>query len=149
MPSFLFAEKPKNRMEQRVIPAVDAMKTIGIAPQVTRSALKRLLKAYDGNWEYIEEENYRLLADAIFESQVKLLFWNIINFYFVKFIAFGLPTLFLSFSSEKGEDSKKKDEEAAGCDKDEGRVSKTYRPPPPSAIISPGKMSVMAAILST
>lgn len=69
---FPLLEISKSRMEQRAKSAVNAMKAIGIPPQVTRSTLNNLLKAYDNNWEYIEEENYRLLADSIFESQVQM-----------------------------------------------------------------------------
>lgn len=57
-------------MDHRVKLAIDAMSVIGIAPQITRSVLKKLLEAYDSNWEYIEAENYRLLADSVFESQL-------------------------------------------------------------------------------
>lgn len=63
-----------------MISAVEAMEAIGIDPEVTRSVLKTLLRAYDDNWEYIEEENYRLLADSIFESQVsKVIPFSIIS----------------------------------------------------------------------
>ncbi|KAI7991292.1 putative inactive histone-lysine N-methyltransferase SUVR2 [Camellia lanceoleosa] len=36
---------------------------------VIYSILKNLLKLYDKNWELIEEENYRALADAIFDQE--------------------------------------------------------------------------------
>lgn len=60
----------KSKMEERVNSAVNEMKVMGISPQVTRSVLKNLLKACNNEWEHIEAENYRLLADAIFESPV-------------------------------------------------------------------------------
>lgn len=47
--------------------AINAMKAIGIPPQTVKPVLKRLLKTYDNNWDFIEDENYRVLADAIFE----------------------------------------------------------------------------------
>ncbi|KAL4190536.1 hypothetical protein AMTRI_Chr07g76200 [Amborella trichopoda] len=49
--------------------ALEAMGNIGIPPKAVTPVLKNLLKLYDDNWELIEEENYRVLADAIFEAQ--------------------------------------------------------------------------------
>ena len=45
------------------------MKNIGISHEKVKPVLKDLLKLYDKNWELIEEENYRVLADAIFEKE--------------------------------------------------------------------------------
>ncbi|XP_074349555.1 putative inactive histone-lysine N-methyltransferase SUVR2 isoform X1 [Apium graveolens] len=53
----------------RVLKAFRAMKDLGIAEEVTKPVLKNLLKVYDKNWVLIEEENYRALVDAIFETQ--------------------------------------------------------------------------------
>lgn len=49
--------------------AMSAMKAIGIPSQTVKPVLKKLLSAYDNNWELIEDENYRVLADTIFDSQ--------------------------------------------------------------------------------
>ncbi|KAF9604856.1 hypothetical protein IFM89_010531 [Coptis chinensis] len=49
--------------------AVNAMKAIGVSEQSVTPVLKKLLKLYDKNWSLIEDENYRVLADAIFECQ--------------------------------------------------------------------------------
>ncbi|XP_074304279.1 putative inactive histone-lysine N-methyltransferase SUVR2 isoform X2 [Silene latifolia] len=54
---------------ERVKKAFKAMKSIGIAEDKTKPALKRLLKVFNKNWSLIEEENYRVLADAIFEYE--------------------------------------------------------------------------------
>lgn len=53
----------------RVANAYRAMKDIGISEAMVKPVLKNLLNLYDKNWELIEEENYRALADAIFEGQ--------------------------------------------------------------------------------
>ncbi|KAK4338702.1 hypothetical protein RND71_043189 [Anisodus tanguticus] len=53
----------------RVDKAFRAMKDIGISKEKVKPVLKSLLKLYDKNWELIEEENYRALADAIFEKE--------------------------------------------------------------------------------
>lgn len=45
-----------------------AMRSLGITEDKVKPVLKKLLKLYDRNWELIEEENYRALADAIFEA---------------------------------------------------------------------------------
>ncbi|KAI3449818.1 hypothetical protein Pfo_006483 [Paulownia fortunei] len=51
----------------KVANAFRAMKAIGISEDKVKPVLKSLLKLYDKNWALIEEENYRALADAIFE----------------------------------------------------------------------------------
>ncbi|XP_076910192.1 putative inactive histone-lysine N-methyltransferase SUVR2 [Bidens hawaiensis] len=53
----------------RVAKAFRAMRDIGIPEEKTKPVLKNLLKIYEKNWELIEEENYRALADAIFDSE--------------------------------------------------------------------------------
>ncbi|ESW34587.1 hypothetical protein PHAVU_001G164300 [Phaseolus vulgaris] len=53
----------------RVTAAFSAMANIGIHESKVKPVLKRLLKLYDKNWELIEEESYRALADAIFEEE--------------------------------------------------------------------------------
>ncbi|VFR03597.1 unnamed protein product [Cuscuta campestris] len=53
----------------RVYKAFRAMKDLGISEVKVKPVLKHLLKIYDKNWELIEEENYRALADAIFERE--------------------------------------------------------------------------------
>ncbi|XP_042376128.1 probable inactive histone-lysine N-methyltransferase SUVR2 isoform X1 [Zingiber officinale] len=49
--------------------ALNTMKAIGIPMQTAKPVLMNLLKVYDNHWEYIEAENYRLLADAILDMQ--------------------------------------------------------------------------------
>ncbi|KAK4482362.1 hypothetical protein RD792_009515 [Penstemon davidsonii] len=53
----------------RVANAFRAMKAIGISEDKVKPVLKSLLKLYDKEWDLIEEENYRALADAIFEKE--------------------------------------------------------------------------------
>ncbi|KAL3850001.1 hypothetical protein ACJIZ3_011883 [Penstemon smallii] len=53
----------------RIANAFRAMKSIGIKDDKVKPVLKNLLKLYDKNWELIEAENYRVLADAIFEKE--------------------------------------------------------------------------------
>ncbi|KAI8012070.1 Histone-lysine N-methyltransferase SUVR4 [Camellia lanceoleosa] len=53
----------------RVTRAFRAMRSIGIIEEKVKPVLKNLLKLYDKNWELIEEENYRALADAIFDQE--------------------------------------------------------------------------------
>ncbi|XP_028555664.1 probable inactive histone-lysine N-methyltransferase SUVR1 isoform X1 [Dendrobium catenatum] len=54
---------------QRAQAAVKAMKLIGFDQAKAKAVLKKLLKVYENNWEYIEAENYRLLADSILDDQ--------------------------------------------------------------------------------
>lgn len=53
----------------RVAAAFRAMKDIGIKEDKVKPVLIKLLKLYEKNWELIEEDNYRALADAIFEEE--------------------------------------------------------------------------------
>ncbi|XLR67272.1 hypothetical protein S83_017944 [Arachis hypogaea] len=53
----------------KVVAAYRAMANLGIHESKVKPVLKKLLKLYDKNWELIEEENYRALADAIFEEE--------------------------------------------------------------------------------
>lgn len=53
----------------RVLAAYRAMRALGIAEATVKPVLKNLLRLYEKNWELIEEENYRALADAIFEYE--------------------------------------------------------------------------------
>lgn len=53
----------------KVVKAFMAMKSLGISANKVKPFLKRLLKLYDRNWELIEEDNYRVLMDAIFEEE--------------------------------------------------------------------------------
>ncbi|XP_052205270.1 probable inactive histone-lysine N-methyltransferase SUVR2 isoform X2 [Diospyros lotus] len=55
-------------LNPRVSKAFNAMKVLGIPKETIKPVLKNLLKLYDNNWELIEDDNYRTLADAIFES---------------------------------------------------------------------------------
>lgn len=55
----------------KVAAAYRAMTNLGIQEVKVKPVLKKLLKLYDKNWELIEEENYRALADAIFEEDEK------------------------------------------------------------------------------
>ncbi|KAI4301040.1 hypothetical protein L6164_034359 [Bauhinia variegata] len=53
----------------RVTSAYRAMKVLGIEEVKVKPVLKKLLKLYDKNWELIEAENYRVLADSIFQEE--------------------------------------------------------------------------------
>lgn len=64
------ASEPRapNPNDPKISEAFNAMECLGISPDVVRPVLKHLFKLYGGSWELIEEDNYRTLADAIFES---------------------------------------------------------------------------------
>lgn len=55
--------------DSRAIKAYDAMKDLGISKEEVKPVLRNLLKVYDKNWELIEDDNYRTLIDAYFESK--------------------------------------------------------------------------------
>ncbi|KAL0402476.1 UNVERIFIED_CONTAM: Histone-lysine N-methyltransferase SUVR4 [Sesamum latifolium] len=53
--------------DPRIAKAFKAMRSLGIDAETVKPVLRRLLKLYNRNWELIEEDNFRTLADAIFE----------------------------------------------------------------------------------
>ncbi|CAN6684610.1 unnamed protein product [Malus baccata var. baccata] len=53
----------------RVSAAFKAMAELGINEKQVKPVLKNLLRLFDRNWELIEEENYRVLLDAIFDAE--------------------------------------------------------------------------------
>ncbi|KAL6518274.1 hypothetical protein OROMI_033975 [Orobanche minor] len=55
--------------QERISKAFSAMRSLGISKETVKPVLKKLLKLYEKNWELIEEDNYRTLADAIFEHE--------------------------------------------------------------------------------
>lgn len=55
--------------KDRIAKAFTAMKNLGVGAETVKPVLKRLLKLYGREWNLIEEDNYRTLADAIFEEQ--------------------------------------------------------------------------------
>ncbi|XP_052189405.1 probable inactive histone-lysine N-methyltransferase SUVR2 [Diospyros lotus] len=54
----------------KVAKACKEMETIGIPEETVKPVLKNLLDLYDGNWKLIEDENYKALIDAIFDSHI-------------------------------------------------------------------------------
>ncbi|KAG4996055.1 hypothetical protein JHK84_027099 [Glycine max] len=63
---------PTPSQKERALAACRAMSSLGIDDLRVKSVLKKLLKVYEKNWELIEAENYRVLADAIFEDDDKM-----------------------------------------------------------------------------
>lgn len=55
--------------EARATKAINAMKVMDISEKRVKPILRNLLRLYDKNWEIIEDENYRVLIDAIFEQE--------------------------------------------------------------------------------
>lgn len=58
--------KPKHC---KIVDACRAMKSFGITPAKTKTALKELLKLYENKWELIEDENYRVLFDVLMPEE--------------------------------------------------------------------------------
>ncbi|XP_026421240.1 probable inactive histone-lysine N-methyltransferase SUVR2 isoform X1 [Papaver somniferum] len=54
---------------QKEVDAIRAMTEIGLPDKAVRTRLKELLKMYADDWSHIERENYRALADYIFECE--------------------------------------------------------------------------------
>ncbi|XP_047335684.1 histone-lysine N-methyltransferase SUVR4-like [Impatiens glandulifera] len=77
----------------RVAKAFRAMRNLGINEEKTMPVLKKLLKLYDKNWQLIEEDNYRTLADAIFDQdEIQQLHLNNFMFDFI-FLIFDLSNI--------------------------------------------------------
>lgn len=48
--------------------ACSAMKVFEIPEAKVKSVLKKLLRTYDNKWDFIEDEDYKVLLDAIFDE---------------------------------------------------------------------------------
>ncbi|KAL5702423.1 hypothetical protein ACHQM5_027645 [Ranunculus cassubicifolius] len=59
---------------ERAAKALNALNDFGIDEKRAKPILKRLLKLYDKNWEPIDDENYRVLIDTIFEQEIEVCF---------------------------------------------------------------------------
>lgn len=84
--------------DPRTMNAFRAMRDIGIPEEKTKPVLKTLLKLYEKNWEYIEEENYRVLADAIFDAEEIEVYYISFSFFFLilkKVQIYLVPAFFL------------------------------------------------------
>ncbi|KAJ4812188.1 SET-domain containing protein lysine methyltransferase family protein [Rhynchospora pubera] len=55
--------------KERICKALSAMESLGIKRKIVIPVLKRLLHAFENQWEHIEADSYSALADAIFEAQ--------------------------------------------------------------------------------
>ena len=78
----------------QITKALDAMKDIGIPVHTTKRVLKKLLQVYENNWEYIEAENYRVLADAILDLQESKVQPKLLGHYLVGFCLFFFKLAF-------------------------------------------------------
>ncbi|KAG8380407.1 hypothetical protein BUALT_Bualt06G0012100 [Buddleja alternifolia] len=67
-PQFVMLTSNIRPGKQRAANAYNAMKRLGISQETVKPVLKRLWELYNKNWALIEEDNYRTLADAIFED---------------------------------------------------------------------------------
>jgi len=56
---------PSGRAEK----ALNFMMALGISMEEVKPVLINLLEVYEGNWEHIEDDNYRTLVDAYFDLQ--------------------------------------------------------------------------------
>jgi hypothetical protein len=50
--------------------AMKAMKPLGFSSKLCSNVLRRLLELYDHRWALIEDDNYRVFAEAILDAQV-------------------------------------------------------------------------------
>ncbi|KAK1425418.1 hypothetical protein QVD17_20770 [Tagetes erecta] len=53
----------------KISKACKAMNRFGVSAGTVKASLKRLLKVYQNNWAYIEDDDYKVLLDDIFEPK--------------------------------------------------------------------------------
>lgn len=53
---------------QRGQNALKFAKSLGFTVEKVKPVVRNLLKLYENNWEFIEEDNYKALLDALLES---------------------------------------------------------------------------------
>lgn len=77
-----------------IVDACRAMKSHGFSKTKTKAALTKLLKLYDNSWEFIIEDDYKVLIEAIRvkeqEEEVSVTLLCCIFYYFCQFLVFGL-----------------------------------------------------------
>ncbi|KAK8532479.1 hypothetical protein V6N12_053919 [Hibiscus sabdariffa] len=111
----------------RVVQAFRSMKEIGISEEKVKPVLKKLLKLYDKNWELIESENYRVLADAIFEeedSKVHFPFLSIL----LKFQVSSLDVFDIVLAFQLSDPKKGKTCDEEGIDEEGSMTDELVRP---------------------
>lgn len=74
-----------SRSKDRAVKAMAAMSDMGFPLAKTKAVLKQLLKTCENDWKYIEAENYRLLVEAIFESDEPEVKYSVFWFFLVAF----------------------------------------------------------------
>lgn len=55
--------------QRKLAKTYETMKALGYSQQMVEPILKNFLDLYDQNWELIEDEQYRVLLDAILENE--------------------------------------------------------------------------------
>lgn len=61
---------PPKISKERFDAAVKSMADIGVSRETVSPVLKNLLELFDYNWEHIEADSFRALADAIFDNPI-------------------------------------------------------------------------------
>ncbi|KAK6161211.1 hypothetical protein DH2020_004592 [Rehmannia glutinosa] len=61
--------------KSKITKACKAMKNLGYPEKTVRPVVKELLKLYEDNWMLIEEDNYRVLVEAILDSEEQKVSW--------------------------------------------------------------------------
>lgn len=51
----------------KVCQAFNVTRALGIPDEEVKPVLKHLLKVFNRNWDFIEEDNYRTLVDSYYE----------------------------------------------------------------------------------
>lgn len=87
------------------------MKALGISEDVVKPVLKQLLRVFEKNWELIEDENYRALADAVFQYQETNVFLKPNFFFFALFVVVHI--LFYDYIVLMSQAGKKKPSEVS------------------------------------
>lgn len=62
---FCSLDMPRTKLER----AYKTMQALGYSQDGVEAVLKSLLDLYDKNWQHIEDEQYKILVDAILEKQ--------------------------------------------------------------------------------
>lgn len=61
--------------------AFSFMMDLGISKEEVKPVLIKLLRVYEGNWELIEDDNYRTLLEAYFDFEKEQVSSNFIFFF--------------------------------------------------------------------
>lgn len=71
----------QNNQNKKIAEACKSLSNFGFPEEKVKATLSRLVKLYNNEWKFIEEENYRQVIDMLMEENEEGVKVNLIAFY--------------------------------------------------------------------